>query len=167
MFVRRSMKGEKCSAIVDVVIAGGGLSRRSFPTSETPQGRCCAARTLAGYYLARKFLLRTQGFFFTSAITSLPRKAVPATPRSDPCFSFSLLSRSLSLSLSLPPFLPSSLRLGCRPFFFFLWHRFTCRDEDPPGTLRERRGARVSGTLSLLPLSKASLLCTVFHGKSS
>lgn len=87
-------------------------STRRASDFENVEGRPDRARNVdaRGYYLARKFLLRTQDFFFTRVITSLPRKAVPATSRSDPYFSFFFfnLSRSLSRlspSLALLPLL--------------------------------------------------------------
>lgn len=139
------------------------LSSRSASDLENVRRTTARSADARGYYLARKFLLRTQGFFFTRVITSLPRKAVPATPQSDPYFIlfFFYLPRSLScLSSSCSSyFYPLSFSLSVAQIYI--------QRQGPTRHTRERRGARVSGALSLLPLSKANLLCTVFRGKSS
>lgn len=146
-------------------LSSSSTTRSAFDF-ENVEERLYAART-RGYYLARKFLLRTQGFFFTRVITSLPRKAVPATPQSDPYFFFLISFLPLSVTL-LPLFSSPSRSSYFYPLSFSLSvAQIYIQRQGPTRHTRERRGARISGALSLFPLSKANLLCTVFRGKSS
>jgi len=135
-------------------------SSRSASVFENVKGRPSAVRT-RGYYLARKFLLCTQGFF-TRVITSLPRKAVPATPQSDPYFIF-FFPPFTSLGHSLTSFfLLLLLLLLSAPFFSFCGTDLHTETRTYQAHSRERCGARVSGALSLLPLSKANLCARFF-----
>lgn len=136
--------------------------REALPTSKTFEGRPCATRTrgviiwLVNFYCARR-----ASFLRGSLRRCHVRPCQPLLRATLISFFFFYLSRSLSRLSSFSSSCCYSLSFSLSVAQIYI------QRQGPTRHTRERRGARVSGALSLFPLSKANLLYTVFRGKSS
>lgn len=119
------------------------------------EGWPCAAWTHRVIIYPRKFLLRTHGapfFYFTRAITPLPRKAVPAHfSRERPLFLLSTFPRSFS---HLPPTV-SSLSLSVAQIY-------VQRQGSPPGVLVRDAGLEFLVPFPCCLCQRLSLFCPRF-----
>jgi len=153
---RRRVNITQKFAIVVVVVARRRRRRRwrrqALPTSKTSKDDRAQRERGVIIWLVNFYCARRASFLRGSLRRCHVRPCQPllrATLIS--FFFFFYLSRPLSLLLFLS-FSPSVAQIYIQR-------------QEPTRHTRERRGARVSA-LSLLPLSKANLLC-VFRGKSS